>query len=115
MRKPLSSVRKNSLPGTGWRAVYKVRGDLTMRVPEGSLLRQVAVLDTGIPAPIYPEPAVRKIALDLPSPTLATPFSLVEALEKRLAKRLRVSISCGPPAFRNLETRRWPGLGRHPR
>jgi uncharacterized 2Fe-2S/4Fe-4S cluster protein (DUF4445 family) len=73
--------------------LYKVRGDLTMRVPEGSLLRQVAVLDTGIPAPIYPEPAVKKIALDLLSPTLATPFSLVEALEKRLAKRLRVSIS----------------------
>ncbi len=72
--------------------LYKVHGDLAVRIPEGSLLKQVAVLDTGIPAPIFPEPAVRKVAFDLPSPTLATPFSLVEALERRLAKRLRVSI-----------------------
>lgn len=87
---------------------YKVRGDLTIRVPEGSLLRQVAVLDTGIPAPIYPEPAVKKIALDLPSPTLASPFSLVEALEKRLGKHLRVRLS----AARRLSGIMKPGDGR---
>jgi len=87
---------------------FKVRCDLTIRVPERSLLRQVAVLDTGIPAPIYPEPAVKKIALDLPSPTLATPFSLVEALEKRLGKRLRVPIS----AARRLSGIMKPGDGR---
>jgi uncharacterized 2Fe-2S/4Fe-4S cluster protein (DUF4445 family) len=87
---------------------YKVYGDLTVRVPERSLLRQVAVLDTGISAPIYPEPAVKKIALELPFPTLATPFSLVEALEKRLAKRLRVPLG---PARRLSEISK-PGEGR---
>jgi len=85
--------RKKLSSGHRMACLYKVHGDLTLRVPEESLLKQVAVLDTGVQAPVYPEPAVKKIALNLPSATLATPFSLVEALEKRLAKRLHVSVS----------------------
>jgi len=69
----------------------RVRGDLAVRVPGGSLLKDVAVLDTGLEAPVRPDPAVRKLSFDVPPPSLSDPVSAVEAIERRLGKRLRYS------------------------
>ncbi len=66
----------------------RVRGDLTVKVPGGSLLKDVAVLDTGLEAQVRPDPAVRKLSFDVPAPSLSDPVSALEALERRLGKRL---------------------------
>jgi uncharacterized 2Fe-2S/4Fe-4S cluster protein (DUF4445 family) len=67
----------------------RVRGDIAVKVPGTSLLKDVAILDTGPEAPLRPDPAVRKISFDVPAPGLADPVSALEANERRLGMRLR--------------------------
>ncbi|HEX2694726.1 MAG TPA: 2Fe-2S iron-sulfur cluster-binding protein, partial [Acidobacteriota bacterium] len=80
-------------PGAGSRlaCLTRVRGDLAVKVPGTSLLKDVAVLDTGLEAPLRPDPAVRKLSFDVPAPDLSDPVSAVEAIERRLGRRLRTS------------------------
>ena len=69
----------------------RVRGDLAVKVPGSSLLMDVAVLETGLEAKLRPDPAVHKLSFDVPAPGLSDPVSAVEAIERRLGKRVRCS------------------------
>ncbi len=80
-------------PGPGFRlaCLTRVLGDIAVTVPGSSLLKDVAVLDTGLEAPFRPDPAVRKLSFEVPATYLSDPVSAVEALERKLGKRLRYS------------------------
>lgn len=82
---------KRLRPGSRLACLTRVRGDLVVKVPGASLLKEVAVLDSGPEAPLRPDPAVRKLSFDVAAPGLADPVSAVEAIERRLGKRLRYS------------------------
>ncbi len=87
---------KRAVPAFRLACLTRVRGDLAVKVPGASLLKAVAVLDSGPEVPLRPDPAVRKLSFDVPAPGLSDPVSAVEAIEKRLGKRLRYS--AGPAA-----------------
>jgi uncharacterized 2Fe-2S/4Fe-4S cluster protein (DUF4445 family) len=84
--------------GSRLACLTRVRGNLSVKVPRGSLLKDVAVLDAGLDAQVRPEPAVRKLSFDVPAPGLSDPVSAVEAIERRLGKRLRYSASAAARA-----------------
>jgi uncharacterized 2Fe-2S/4Fe-4S cluster protein (DUF4445 family) len=78
-------------PGSRLACLTRVRGDLAVNVPGASLLKDVAVLDTGLEAPLRPDPAVRKLSFAVHGPCLSDPVSAVEAIERKLGKRLKYS------------------------
>lgn len=85
-------------PGSAARlaCLTRVRGDLAVKVPGASLLKDVTVLDFGPEVLLRSDPAVRKLSFVVPAPGLSDPVSAVEAIERRLGKRLRYS--AGPAA-----------------
>jgi uncharacterized 2Fe-2S/4Fe-4S cluster protein (DUF4445 family) len=72
----------------------RVHGDLTITIPGSSLLGDVSVLDAGLDVQLHPDPAVRKLSFDVRAPDLSDPVSAVEAVERRIGKRLL----CSPEA-----------------
>ncbi len=84
-------------PGSRLACLTRVHGDLVVRVPGESILGDVAILDTGVKAPLRPDPAVRKLSFDVAAPDLSDPISAVEAVERKLGRRLRYA--AGPAAL----------------
>jgi uncharacterized 2Fe-2S/4Fe-4S cluster protein (DUF4445 family) len=73
--------------------LYRITGDVTVRVPEASLLGPVSVIETGIHVSVCPEPRVHKFALRLRSPALGSgPFLEAEILEQAYGKNWTYSL-----------------------
>ncbi len=90
---PESAVLRRMKPSPAQRlaCMIRIRGDLEISIPAGSIRGSVAVLDGGARLAVAPEPAVRKYVLEPPAVSIATPLSLLENLEKTFGGRLRVS------------------------
>lgn len=67
--------------------LYEVRGDVTVETLPGSLLRKIAVLETGMATDVIPDPAVKKLAFALEKPSLASPMPALERLKSLLKVR----------------------------
>lgn len=63
---------------------YEVRGDLTVETLAGSRLEKIAVLDTGLPAAVFVDPAVKKLSLVLEKPSLYSPTAVADSLRASL-------------------------------
>lgn len=64
--------------------LYEVRGDVVVETLPGSRLERVAVIESGIAAASYVDPAVRKIPLVLDKPSLYSPTAVADALRGAL-------------------------------
>ncbi|MBN1223323.1 MAG: DUF4445 domain-containing protein [Candidatus Aminicenantes bacterium] len=72
---------------------YRVSGDLTINIPETSLLQQTFILKTGIQLPIFINPPIKKYYLQLKKSELGDPHSSLELFEKYFRKRkLNISL-----------------------
>lgn len=70
--------------------IYKIKGDVRINIPEGSILKEAVVLTSGLRAVVPVHPAVKKFRLHLKKPEISSPFSLMEILERHLKqKRLK--------------------------
>lgn len=67
--------------------LYKIRSDLTIRIPEESIMKETLVLQTGIKSSIPLNPAVKKYDLKLKRPKIGLPYSSLELLERCLRIR----------------------------
>jgi uncharacterized 2Fe-2S/4Fe-4S cluster protein (DUF4445 family) len=64
--------------------LYVLRGDVSVEILPASRLDKIAILDTGLPAAAYVDPAVRKLALVLDKPSLFSPTAAADALRALL-------------------------------
>jgi uncharacterized 2Fe-2S/4Fe-4S cluster protein (DUF4445 family) len=64
--------------------LYVLRGDVSVEILPGSRLDKIAVLDTGLPAAAYVDPAVKRLALALDRPSLFSPTAAADALRDLL-------------------------------
>jgi len=64
--------------------LYKIKGDLSITIPEESIIQEAFVLKTGIQIPINLNPAVKKYHLQLEKPSIVNPYSISELLESSL-------------------------------
>ena len=78
---------------------YRVAGDLTIRLPEASLIPSMPVLIQGIRRTLALDPAVKKIPVSLPRPDLALPRSLLDLLADKFPK---MDVSPGLAGLRRL-------------
>lgn len=69
----------------------RVRDGLTLEIPESSLIRRAAILETGLETRVPVEPAVRSFRCRVERPPLEAPDAWLEALEAAL-KRKRLGI-----------------------
>ncbi len=84
--------QKNHPPNYRLACAYKIKGDVRIRIPEESILKEAVVLTSGLRSTVPVQPAVKKFHLRLRKPEISSPFSLVEILERHLKqKRLQVS------------------------
>ena len=67
--------------------LYKIKSDLEIKIPEGSIIQEAIILQTGIKSPILINPAVKKYYLELKKPEIGFPYSLSELLEKYFRKK----------------------------
>jgi uncharacterized 2Fe-2S/4Fe-4S cluster protein (DUF4445 family) len=73
--------------------LYKIKGDLSITIPEESIIQEAFVLKTGIQIPINLNPAVKKYHLQLEKPSIVNPYSISELLESSLkVKDLNISL-----------------------
>jgi len=84
-----------------------VGGDLEIRVPAGSLLPRMPVLSRGVERSFDLDPAVRKIPIVLPRPTLAEPEALFDQVRALFPGE---SLAASPAALRSL-VRAWDKAG----
>lgn len=61
--------------------LYKIRGDISIKIPEESVLQEAFILKTGIRSSIPLDPAVKKYHLRLKKPEISSPSSLMEILK----------------------------------
>ena len=74
--------------------LYEVRGDVVVETLPGSRLERVAVIESGIAAAAYIDPAVRKLPLVLDKPSLYSPTAAADALRGALkSPRLALPLS----------------------
>lgn len=64
--------------------LYEVRGDVVVETLPGSRLERVAVIESGMAASAYVDPAVRKLPLVLDKPSLYAPTAVADALRGAL-------------------------------
>jgi uncharacterized 2Fe-2S/4Fe-4S cluster protein (DUF4445 family) len=80
-------LEKKNLPDNHRLACrYKIQSDLTVRIPEESLLPRMSVLTQGISRTIPLQPSVRKVSISLAKPEVAFPYSLLDLLCRRYPK-----------------------------
>lgn len=58
--------------------LYKIRGDLSIEIPEESIIQETLILKTGIKLSLPLDPAVKKYHLQLKKPEISSPYSLME-------------------------------------
>lgn len=61
--------------------LYKIKGDISIKIPEESILQEAFILKTGIRSSIPLDPAVKKYHLRLKKPEISSPSSLLEILK----------------------------------
>jgi uncharacterized 2Fe-2S/4Fe-4S cluster protein (DUF4445 family) len=61
--------------------LYKIKGDLSIEIPEESIIQETFILTTGIQTPIELNPAVKKYHFQLKKPAILAPYSLSEIFE----------------------------------
>jgi uncharacterized 2Fe-2S/4Fe-4S cluster protein (DUF4445 family) len=64
--------------------LYAVRSDISVETLPGSRLERIAILDTGLPAAAFVDPAVRKLSLSLEKPSLYSPTAVADSLRTLL-------------------------------
>ncbi len=85
--------RLNPSPRSRLACLYRITGDVTVRVPEASLLGPVSVIETGIHVSVHPEPRIRKFALRMQSPAVGSgPSSDIAILEQASGKNRAYSL-----------------------
>jgi len=63
---------------------FAVRGDMAVEILPESRLGKVAVLETGLSAPVTLDPQIKKLAVTLGKPPLSAPAAVTESLESLL-------------------------------
>ncbi|MFC2164499.1 ASKHA domain-containing protein [Acidobacteriota bacterium] len=66
---------------------YKIKGNLTIKIPESSILQKTFILKTGIQLPLLIDPPVKKYYLELKKPELSDPQSSLELIAKYFRKK----------------------------
>jgi len=61
--------------------MYKIKGDLSIEIPEESIMQEMFILKTGIESPIEFDPPVKKYHLQLKKPEISFPYSIMESFE----------------------------------
>jgi uncharacterized 2Fe-2S/4Fe-4S cluster protein (DUF4445 family) len=67
--------------------LYKIQGNLTVKIPPESLIQETAILTTGIRQQLIIDPAVKKYHLQLTKPAISNPQSIIELFQTSLRKR----------------------------
>jgi len=74
--------------------LYRISGDLKIRIPEPALLPKMPVLKRGLRRAILPDPAVKKVVFASCPPNLAAPLSLSDEVRRQIPS-LRQKVSPG--------------------
>lgn len=67
--------------------LYKIQGDLSVNVPQESLIRETTILTTGIQQQFLIDPPVKKYHLQLAKPGISAPDSIAELFQMHLRER----------------------------
>jgi uncharacterized 2Fe-2S/4Fe-4S cluster protein (DUF4445 family) len=67
--------------------LYRVRGNLSIKIPQSSLLQKTLILKTGIKMPLAIDPFVKKYYMELTRPELNHPHSLLSGLRKHFRNK----------------------------
>ncbi|MCK4814770.1 DUF4445 domain-containing protein [bacterium] len=61
--------------------LYKINSDLSIDIPEDSIVQEMFILKTGIESPVEFDPSVKKYHLQLKKPAISNPYSFSELLD----------------------------------
>lgn len=67
--------------------LYKIQGDLSVKVPQESLIQETTILTTGIQQQFLIDPPVKKYHLQLAKPGISAPDSIAELFQTHLRER----------------------------
>jgi uncharacterized 2Fe-2S/4Fe-4S cluster protein (DUF4445 family) len=67
--------------------LYKIQGDLSVKVPQESLIQETTILTTGIRQQFLIDPPVKKYHLQLAKPGISAPDSIAELFQTYLRER----------------------------
>jgi uncharacterized 2Fe-2S/4Fe-4S cluster protein (DUF4445 family) len=67
--------------------LYKIQGNLTVKIPPESLIQETTILTTGIQQQLFIDPAVKKYHLQLTKPGISVPESIIELFQTSLRKK----------------------------
>jgi uncharacterized 2Fe-2S/4Fe-4S cluster protein (DUF4445 family) len=67
--------------------LYKIQGDLSVKVPQESLIQETTILTTGIQQQFLIDPPVKKYHLQLAKPGISAPDSIAELFQTYLRER----------------------------
>ena len=67
--------------------LYKIQGDLSVKVPQESLIQETTILTTGIQQQFLIDPPVKKYHLQLAKPKISAPDSIAELFQTYLRER----------------------------
>jgi len=67
--------------------LYKIQGDLSVKVPQESLIQETTILTTGIRQQFLIDPPVKKYHLQLAKPRISSPDSIAELFQTSLRER----------------------------
>lgn len=67
--------------------LYKIKGNLEIKIPEESIIQEISILQTGIESPILINPPIKKYYVELKKPEIGFPYSLMELLEEYFQKK----------------------------
>jgi len=71
----------------------RIQSDLSIRIPEASIIKEMSILESGIKSPIFVDPSTKKYYLELKKPRIKSPSSLMELIESKLkVKNLIISL-----------------------
>jgi uncharacterized 2Fe-2S/4Fe-4S cluster protein (DUF4445 family) len=86
--------QKKHPPNYRLACVYKIKGDVRIKIPEESIIKEAVVLTSGLRSAVPVLPAVKKFHLRLTMPEISSPSSLMETLERHL-KQERLQAPAG--------------------
>lgn len=66
---------------------YRIKGDLSIRIPQESLIQETTILTTGLKQPLSIDPSTKKYHLQLTQPRISAPESLIELFKNHLRKK----------------------------
>ncbi len=72
--------------------LFRIKSDLTVKIPESSKIQSIPVLQTGIESVVHPDPSVKKYEIRLRKPRKGYPLSPTEALEDHFQRKLKIPL-----------------------